>query len=329
MSDTKISTQASQMFSTARIYCLISIVSAHMYFYGTFAYDFLSRLGTIGVILFLIMAGYFFKPSKFTSVGHLLKNKFYSICIPWLFLGSLTWLYKATLSSQFRSVNEYFKWILGNGSYLYYIPVLLLCFLMLYKAPEIILYALLPITAVSIFLTTCGLLDPIYSFIGISAFLNVFNWIGFFSLGMLLQKIDTEKLFDFFKKFRILNVSLFVTAFVLLLIFKNVSYGYFSYIAIPYELLGCMAILSMSTLSLTKFQFFKELSNLSFSIYLIHMIFIGLLDQIMNLSNITRLASPLIIIVVSFFFLFVGRFISKKIHLEKNYILLTGARNSK
>ncbi len=329
MSDIKTTGKVSQMFSTARIYCLISIVSAHMYFPGTFATDFLFRLGTVGVTLFLIMAGYFYKPSKFTSIWALLKNKATSLCIPWLFLGSLTWLYNAILSSQFRSVSGYLKWVLGSGTYLYYMPVLLVCFLLFYKAPKFILWLSLPITVTSILLTASGILNSTVRFIGINHYLNIFNWIGFFALGMILQNIDSEKLFLFFKKFGFLNVALFLIAFTLLLVFKDVQYSYFSYIAIPYELIGCMAILSLSTMSLTKFAFFRGLSNISFSIYLLHMPLIGILDVLMNVSEITRLLSPLFIIAVSFAVLFVGQFISKKIRFEKIYILLTGARTSK
>ena len=328
MPDIKANSKVSQMFSTARIYCLISIISAHMYFPGTFATEFLSRLGTVGVILFLIMSGYFFRPSKFTSIWALLKNKFFSLCIPWFFLGSLTWLYNAILSSQSRSAIEYLKWVLGNGTYLYYMPVLLLCFLLLYKAPRFILYAALPTTVASVLLTTTGILDPIVSFMRINHYLNVFNWIGFFALGMILQNIDPEKLFNFFKKFRLLNIYLFVLSFVLLLMFKNINYNYFSYVAIPYELIGGTAILSLSTFSLTKHSFFKALSNLSFSIYLLHMPFIGIFDKFLSISAITRLISPLFIIAVSYAVLYLGQIISKAIKLDNLYNKLLGIRNT-
>ena len=126
-----------------------------------------------------------------------------------------------------------------------------------------------------------------------------------------------------------MNISLFTISFILLLVFKNVKYDYFSYIAIPYELLGCAAILSLSTLPLTKFSFFGNLSNLSFGIYLIHMIFIGLLDKVVNVSVITGFLAPIIIILASFTVLLAGLLISKKIRLEKIYVILTGVRTSK
>ena len=328
MSNMNLSSKISQMFSTARIYCLISIVSAHLIFPNTYAADFLSRLGTVGVVLFLIISGYFFRPQNFDNFWSLVKKKARTICIPWFTLGSITWMYNAFLSNHFRSVTGYINWILGNKTYLYYMPVLLVCFLVFYKAPKAVLFTAIPLNVCSIILTATGVLDSVVSSLGITHYLNVFNWIGFFALGMLLQLADSEKIYAFFKKFRFLAISLFVIAFVLLLIFRNIRFDYFSYVAIPYELIGGAAILSLSTFSLTKYRVFKKLSNYSFAIFLIHMIFIGLFDSILAKTIVTMFLSPIIIIGIVFVCFWLVEWLSGKAKLGKVYQLLVGIRNN-
>ncbi len=316
----------SSMFATARIYALLSIVSAHLYFLDTFEAAVLSRLSTFGVILFLFMAGYFFRPLKFENFGSLCRKKWISICIPWFFLGSLTFLYKALLSPSFRSVAAFFRWMIGYDSYLYYLPVLLFCFLICYKAPKICLWLMLPITVCSLLLTAAGVLGPVLAALHINNYLNPFNWIGFFALGMLAQGLGEETLFVFFKKSRFLWMALFVATFSLLLVFREVRFDYFSFVAVPFELLGAGATLGLSTFTLTHIPFFKRLSDISFSTYLIHMIFIGLLDEVLAKTAPTRFLSSVIIIAVCFAFFFITQGVAKRLHLHRAYEVLLGVR---
>ena len=107
---------------------------------------------------------------------------------------------------------------------------------------------------------------------------------------------------------------------------REIPYHYFSFVAIPYEILGGMAILSLSTYSLTRFSVFNCLSGFSFSIYLFHMILIGLFDRLLGISEITRLLSPMVIIASCFLVFLLAWNLAKGLRLEKIYTLLTGAR---
>ena len=108
--------------------------------------------------------------------------------------------------------------------------------------------------------------------------------------------------------------------------FSEIKLDYFSYLAIPFEAIGVLAVFSVSTFQLTDKNIFSELSASSFTIYLIHMIFIGLLDGYLARFVVLRLLSPIIIIVISFGILMLGLFVSKKLKLGKVYCLLTGLR---
>lgn len=316
----------SSMFSTARIYALLSIVSAHMFFPGTFTTVILSRAGTAGVIVFLIMSGYFYRPHKFSNLWSLIKTKFVSLCVPWFVLGTSTWIYKLILIPDYRTITQLIKWIIGNGSYLYYMSVLVLCFWIFYKAKNGIKILALLATVLSNMLTASGIMEPILAFLKINNYLNVFNWIGFFSLGMLLQEINEEKIATFFVKYRYMLISLGGVAFLFVLVFNNIPADYFSYIAIPYELVLTLAIFSLSTFTLSEYRVLKKISDSSFTIYLIHLVFIGLLDGILAHFWITRFFSPIIIIALCFGTLEVVGFVAEKINIYKLYVLITGIR---
>lgn len=315
----------SSIFATARIYALFSIVSAHLLFPDTLEYTILNRFGTIGVVMFLIMSGYFFIPEKFSTIGALLRKKFITVCVPWFCLGTLTWCYKAILTPSYRTISQYINWILGNGSYLYYMPVLMLCFLLMYKAPKVCKYIFILLNVLSVVLTAVGALAPGLKLLGINSNLNFFNWIGFFALGMLLQEINEEKLAGFFTKYRFYVMAAFAVVFPVIVASQKIPAGYFSFVAIPYELLGAAAFFSLSTFSLNK-PVFKLLSKYSFSIYLLHMAFVGFFDGLMSHFAVTRLLAPTVIIAATAAVLFAASFVAEKIKLGKFLSLLTGIR---
>ena len=321
--------KVSQVFSTARIYALLSIVSAHIYFPNTFAGQVFNRFGTLGVIVFLMISGYYFRTEKFVDWKNLAVKKAHSILVPWLVCGTLTWLYNAILSPLNRSFLGWLNWLLGNGSYLYYLTILLLCLALLFKAGKLIICLTLPLTVASILLTSFGVFEPILAFLHINNYLNLFNWIGFFGAGMLLQKISEETIFSFLKKGRIWFLAIFSLLFSILLFFPNIKTDYFSFLAIPFEILGGLAILGLSTWRLTGCKFFQLLAGASFPIYLLHIVFIGLFDQLLNQFIITRIFSPVIIIMFVFGIIMLFKVLSKILKMEKVFSLVTGMRNLK
>lgn len=90
-----------------------------------------------------------------------------------------------------------------------------------------------------------------------------------------------------------------------------------------------MAIFSVSTFDLTRFKFFLAVSNDSFSIYLVHIIFIALLNDFMSKWALTRILMPLGVIVTAMILFEIGKFIAEKIRLAALYRLLTGIRSKK
>ena len=329
MSVIKKTATVSEIVATARIYAILSVLCAHLSFTDSVVGDLFTRLGTIGVIVFLISSGYYFLPQKFNSLKDLLKRKAKTICIPWLVLGSLVWVYNMILSPKFRSPLGYIKWIFGNGTYLYYIPILMICFFLCYKAKKMVLGGLVSLTVVSVVLTSSGVLTPVINALHITHYLNIFNWVGFFALGMLLRSISETKIVNFLTKIRVPILMLFAVAACFALRYIDGDFTYFSYVAIPYELLGCLAVFSLSTLPLVRVEFFARLSESTYAIYLIHMVLIGLLDSVFGRHVLLQAVSPVAIVLAVYVVIMIGELISLKLKIEKFYSLVTGLRTKK
>ena len=92
----------STLITVARVFALISIVCAHVIFSVGTPYvitKLYSTMASIGVVCYLFASGYYYNPQKYTFAG-LLKNKAITIVLPWVFLGTLSYLYNAILSKN-------------------------------------------------------------------------------------------------------------------------------------------------------------------------------------------------------------------------------------
>ena len=317
----------SSIVMVARVFALVSIVCAHIGFTSNVPYiiaKLYSAVASIGVICYLICSAYYYNPKKYTLIG-LLKNKAKSIGLPWLFLGTVGYLYNGVLSKSL-SLISYLRWMVGNGTYLYFLTILILCFLIFYRTNKIVLYCAIGVNIISLILTALGILGPVISALHITNYLNIFNWVGVFALGMLAKQVSEEKLYNFLYKSRFITLALFAITVILVCIF-DIKTGYFSYIGIWFELLGTLAILGASTIRVFENKLFYDISNLSFTIYLIHMMVIGIFDRLYNLNFVLQAAAVFIIIGICYGILFVGRCIIKLIKLEKHLYPLFGFRN--
>ena len=323
--DQRIST----VITVARAFALISIVCAHIGFSADTPYviaKLYSAIASIGVVCYLFASGYYYNPQKYTFAG-LLKNKAITIVLPWVFLGTLSYLYNAILSKNL-SLLGYFKWIIGNGSFLYFMTVLVLCFLIFYRTNKIVLFASIIVNLISLTLTATKIIDPVINALHITNYLNILNWVGIFAIGMLVKKIPAEKFYLFIRKTRFVFLGLFAIAVALVCVF-DIWVGYFSYVGIWLELLGTLAILGISTVKFFENKFVFDVSNLSFTVYLVHMMVIGVFDRLYNIHPITQSMAVLIIIGICYGVLVAARWVIKLIKLEKYLFPLLGFRTRK
>ncbi len=312
-------------FSVARVFAIISVISAHTNLGSPeWAAKMINALGSIGVVIFIILSGYFYRPEKYPSILMMLSEKAKTIGIPWIVMGSLSYISGAIVSDGF-SIARWAEYLIGKGSFLYYLPVLIICYIIFYKQNSIAYLISGVVTVISVYATAFGQLDGVIETLHITHYLNVLNWVGYFGLGCYLRSLNTDKLYSFISKSMGYSVPLFIVCYICICVFRIKS-GYFSYIGMPYQLLGALAAIGMSTLNWLDKKLIHTVSNMTFAIYFVHMAMIGLVDIVFKINIFTKLLAPLIVLFFSAVLLYTGYLCAKHIKLEKLYCTLTGMR---
>lgn len=252
-----------------KFFAILSVIAAHVN-----EVDYSNKLnycitsawkifGIVGVIIFFILGGYFYKRDQKDS-KIFWKKKVKTIIIPWIIASVITYIVHNIKYMNWSSF-EYFKWFLGSGTFFYYLTNYCL-FLILFKY----------IYKKNIYLIICCLLTifqsilntfEIYNVCGIiTKYLNIFNWIGFFSLGILIKKYDLlEKIVKY--KFKFLFYITTLTLIGILMYFN--IFEYFHILSFAFELITFFTIFIVSYN--INSNFLAYVGKISFPIYLYHM----------------------------------------------------------
>lgn len=295
--------------SLLRILAIFSVITAHVnnvsMVNGTIGWIvacFWDAFGQVGVVCFFILGGFLYH-REVDDGKKFAKKKFISIIIPWLLSACLTYALSCILNHHIDFIGA-LKWIMGFGTWYYYVTVFLV-FLFLFKAiwrRDGILYACMVLTICSI--AIYNLIPSILYQIPLTPYLNIFNWIGFFALGVIIRK---KNLHTRFSKVGALVFALIVSVFSLVLMFISDRFGYFYLLSIFWELSAAM-ILWFTARYLAERKWtgaFVPVGNDTYCIYLFHMqivqFFTGLLpDGIVFAITKPFWGTALMLIIVSF-----------------------------
>lgn len=266
--------------NAARVFFILSCVMAHcLLSHSEMAtvvensiLTLLSWFSCIGVPCFLVTSGILFRKKP---LGEFIKGKAVAIGVPWLFCGTIVYFV-----SQFPvySIVEYVKFIFGVGSFLYYIPVLLFCYLLFYILPDKkVTYVLcIALNCYSLVATQVGLIHlP-------SNFLNIANWIGYFAIGRwiakgaILNKIRTRPAGTL-----LISLVFVIISCVVACMYEIESYFYgMLLIAVPFWFLE---IYTMCVMFFENSRVFQVLGRDTYTIYLIHMPIAAFLKRIVRM----------------------------------------------
>ena len=300
----------------------------------TFINYLLSSIGSFGVIAYLFISGYYFNPKK-TNMHRFIKHKVVTIIIPWLIWGYYIYARKFIAGSPFYfNLHEILNWLLGNGTYLYFLSILIICYMVFYYIDNIALLILaIFLSILSIELTAFGVL-PIsinleyYPLMYISnPYLNVLNWIGYFALGMIIHKYNVlGKLYYKLKKY---NKLIIITSFMIIILTYKISrekaFWYFSKESIIIEVIMLIAVISTS-LSIKNNNILIELGKRSLAIYLLQWIFIGTFNMILTTDIMFAIVRPIYIIITLYILLYILEKISIKLKIQKIFYTIFGFR---
>ena len=132
----KVDSETSERFWLLKAFAIIAVVACHC----TNTIDNPGRINTIatyffdawkgsGVPIFYFCAGFFFKGSgKFLPF---VKNKVVSIVLPWVFTGTLIWLY-IVLRKGGVSFDNWLGYLFLRDSYLYFLTDLMIFYIIIH-----------------------------------------------------------------------------------------------------------------------------------------------------------------------------------------------------
>lgn len=311
-----------------KFFAVISIVFAHSLIANVsndFLRSFLSIFKCVGVYIFLILSGYFFNYRKYKNLFELLISKLINIVIPWVFCGLLVY-FSRFISQPFKlDFFEIGNWLLGNGSYLYFLTMLFLIYVIIYLFPkkDIYYYLFIGFTLISIFLTQINVFSDIvnlekFALTYLNPYLNLFNWIGIFCLGLILRKYD---LFNLKIDFKILFLLLIFC--VLIIVCFKIDSEYWSLLTFVTCIMLFFVFFEISK-KMCHMNLFVNIGKSSFAIYLLHLPIISKLCRMVN--PIYSLFAAIFTVFLLYYILFCIKKISEKIHIKKLFVLLSGAR---
>ena len=318
----------------AKAFAIISIICAHCSHVGDsfqsdnrFISSLITSLGSLGVGVFFVLSGYLMGNNTKTFYMFC-KTKFVSIIIPWFFSGSLVYLY-VVLRKGGLSFTTWLNFLLGNGSYLWFLTVLIMLYLAFYffKANTRFLLISIMVSIISNLMTSFGLL-PI-SDLHISPYLFVFNWMVFFAIGLLMYKYELLKEICIFAKKNLLYLcSIFFVSIIGLAMFDT-SLNYFVIYFLPLAFIAMLLITGISyLLSFRNSTSLVWIGKESFSIYLLHMPVAGTISNLFNRFDIwwTTPLRPVIVLVITLICIMAYKRLIKIFKMERIGNILIGTR---
>ena len=323
----KLSKEQSDIIYGIKAFCILGVVCAHTSanVAGGFIAErlscFLNGMGCIGVPIFFFLSGVLFL-NREQSLFVFFKKKMGSLFLPWLLTGTIVWLY-VVLRKGGISLIAWANYVLGNGSYLYYMSMLLICYLIFWGKR-------FKIVRVAIF-GGCSLLWLILECFDIvntsNPYINPLNWIVYFAVGMLIAQFDMfEKLLEVVRRFKYVLISLW-SIFTLVIVLLDISLTYWHQTYLVYELLsfGMLLVLAGAT---KESLLIKEIGKQSFAIYLLHMLFAGAVNTFFAQFGIEILLvlKPLIVIALVMLGIKVMKFIDKNAKLKGKLTSCFGVR---
>ena len=226
--------------------------------------------GQIGVPVFLIIGGYLFHGSD-GEKRTFWKKKFKRLIVPWMICGTMPYLLYVFRIRTFNALS-WLKWVLGSGTWLYYATIYF-CLLILFELfaihkNEKALIACIIITA--LMLTFEAVDSNFGNAVGwFTPYLNILNWIGFFSLGALIKK---KNLLEQALNQRAVFLSTFVFLLSIYLLYRNWIFTYFHILSALMEYSAFIILLNISYLLARKPRPLAiKAGESTYFIFLVHM----------------------------------------------------------
>lgn len=317
-------------FITAlKSFAIFSVVSAHVggvdkntNELNLFFSRILGQIGSIGVGIFFLISGYLFYKNK-DSLVNFFRKRSVSIFVPWILTGTAVYLVGVFGGKKFEIIS-WFNWLIGNGTYLYYLTILIVFYLVFFYLSKnnFFIISTILLSFISIALTSTGTLD------GINPYLNPFNFVCYFSIGMIISRKDN--LINLAKRCMKHRYSLLLLYIFLVLIvwYFDISSGYWGSASLILQPVSIATVFGFAANDSVYKEKFLLIGKESFSIYLLHMPVAGKIASIFNSYNLWlfTLARPFIVIGITLGFILIYKKIGEVLRIDNFTNRLIGLR---
>lgn len=183
--------QLSDSLYIERVFAMCSIVFAHLTFYAQFKRP-MGIIGTMGVPIFLMLSGYLIKQED-ANFSKLVPKLLRKIVVPWIILSTFTYLIHIIMGNTSFDTVDCIKWDLGYLTWMYYVPVYLICRIIggVYCRinKKVIRYIFVAVvfgaSLVSKYLTQCGIWGVTK---WLTPYQNPINFICYYFIGVLVKE---------------------------------------------------------------------------------------------------------------------------------------------
>lgn len=318
----------SDVMYAAKYIAFFSVCCAHTYYHAfagaPLVLRLLSQFGTFGVAVFFFISGYYFKKEK---PAVFIRKKTVYLLIPWAFWGCAAYATRFFDNSRFTfNPLEILRWLLGDGTYLWFLTVLVCIQILFSLLPDkkSLLAILMAVTVASRAATASGLWALPFG-ARYNVYLNLLNWVGFFALGRYAAR--TNSILPWILKHKgVLLPACLAVCVICGLLDPVPAYGGWTN---PVIQLSMIPVALIAADFLRRCKVFILFGQYTLCLYLIHMPFIGKANTIFQGSCFYALLKPAAVTLLLSFLIFAGLKVSQKIKLDKPYCLLTGLRRKK
>ena len=317
-----------QFIYTVKAFAILSVICAHVAYVpqsdsggNVMASNVLTSLGSIGVALFFIMSGLLFAKGGHAFSGFF-RKRIKTIFIPWFATGTVVYGYVAIRKNGINLI-DWLAFVFGNGSYLYFLPMLITCYLMFFYVNKnsAKLMCVMVLSLASIVLTAGKVITQI------NPYMNPLNWFFYFGIGYVLFNMDKLGItMNFAKR----TVWYWVFGFVVSLgaFSLNGSVGYWTGNYLLFELMAVMCILGICSLPVIyQSKLINRIGQESFSIYLLQMPFAGIVTFFSKVDFVPlTLLRPFVVLLLTIMMIRVCKFVAQIMQIDELMFMLIGSR---
>lgn len=308
-------TQSNSLF-VAKAFAILSVICAHMTFTNEYMVADIIRscLAQIGVCVFFILSGFFYKRQE-NDCKEFWSKKLNNVLVPWFLISTCTFMLSVVINRSLSGFPlSYVKYFLGFGSLYWYMTISFILFAVfkyITKNWQLVLCVIISI--ISVYLSFFNIIPHNQYF---NQYLNPFNWVGFFALGILLRKFN---LLD-----KLTNTKAFVLSFIGLAIsivaatvFREKEFmSYIDATSLFTEVFGFTAVLNFSNW-LANSKLLVDIGKKSFFIYLMHIQFVGFINSRLPYNPVFLVLRPFIALAVCYVVAVLFKCILKLLKLDK------------